>query len=214
MKSNRRSKFQRTLWRPAKRESTNIGAKVRIRENVLLAIGADRASVFDAFAAAGKLHKAVWHRAHSYVGCDLQFFRDDRLAFVADNRRVLRCLDLAQFNLFDLDAFGSPWEQAYIIAKRRPMAAGERLGLVLTEGSALKLKFGSTPQTLAYIVDVDFRHMAGMGMARGQDWLVNRAIDRIAMMMNAAIVHRWQAIGKMGSRMYYLGLVLEGMAPG
>lgn len=119
---NRRLQFHRSLGIPAKRESSNIGAKIKIRENVLLAIGTDRASVFDAFAAAGELHKAVWHRAHSYVGCDLQFFRDDRMAFVADNRRVLRSIDLAQFNLFDLDAFGSPWEQAYIIAKRRPLA--------------------------------------------------------------------------------------------
>lgn len=207
---NRRLQFHRSLGIPAKRESSNIGAKIKIRENVLLAIGTDRASVFDAFAAAGELHKAVWHRAHSYVGCDLQFFRDDRMAFVADNRRVLRSIDLAQFNLFDLDAFGSPWEQAYIIAKRRPLAIGERLGLVLTEGSALKLKFGSMPETLAYIVGVDFRRMAGMGMGRGQDWLINRAVDRIAAMMHAAVVHRWQAVGKMGSRMYYIGLVLEG----
>lgn len=192
---NRRLQFHRSLGIPAKRESSNIGAKIKIRENVLLAIGTDRASVFDAFAAAGELHKAVWHRAHSYVGCDLQFFRDDRMAFVADNRRVLRSIDLAQFNLFDLDAFGSPWEQAYIIAKRRPLAIGERLGLVLTEGSAL---------------GVDFRRMAGMGMGRGQDWLINRAVDRIAAMMHAAVVHRWQAVGKMGSRMYYIGLVLEG----
>ena len=176
-------------------------------------MGPDRASVFDAFAAAGELHKAVWHRACNYVGCDLQFCRDDRVAFVADNRRVLRCIDLALFNLFDLDALGSPWEQAYIIAKRRQAAPGERLGLVLTEGSGLKLKFGGMPEALAYITGVDFRHMAGMGMARGQDWLVNRAINAIAAMMNAAVIHRWQAIGKMGSRMYYVGLVLEGQPP-
>ena len=92
-------------------------AKITIRRNVLAEVGAEHASVFDAFAGEGRMHAAVWCEAARYVGCDTRFFTDDRPAFVADNRRVLRAIDLAAFNVFDLDSYGSPWEQAYIIAR-------------------------------------------------------------------------------------------------
>jgi hypothetical protein len=55
----------------------------------------------------------------------------------ADNRRVMRTVDLALFSIFDLGSFGLPWVQAIIIADRRRVAAGELLGLVLTEGAGL-----------------------------------------------------------------------------
>ena len=88
--------------------------------------------MFDAFAGEGVLFRQVWHRAVSYVGCDLKWYRDERLMFVADNHRVMRAIDLSAFNVFDIDSWGSPWDQVLILAARRPLAAGERLGLVLT----------------------------------------------------------------------------------
>ena len=54
------------------------------------------------------MHIAVWNRASHYVGCDLEFYRDERTAFVANNIRVLRTIDLSEFNIFDLDAYGVP----------------------------------------------------------------------------------------------------------
>ena len=197
-----------------KSDNTRVArqAKITIRRNVLDAIGADNASVFDAFAGEGHMHRAVWHDAARYVGCDLRFFTDDRPAFVGDNRRVLRCLDLAAFNIFDLDSYGSPMEQAYIIAKRRQQRPGERLGLVLTEGEGLKLKFGDMSNALAVVTGLDPRSMSGL--AKGQDWLIQRAIDRLAEMLSATVVKRWQAVGVVGSRMYYIGLVLEAKTPG
>jgi hypothetical protein len=92
------------------------GDKARLRELVLAAVGAP---VFDAFAGSGEMFRRVWYKAPAYVGCDLRWFPDDpRPAFVADNRRVLRCLDLARLGVFDLDAYGSPCEQAIIAARR------------------------------------------------------------------------------------------------
>jgi hypothetical protein len=35
----------------------------------------------------------------------------------ADNRRVMRTVDLALFSIFDLGSFGLPWVQAIIIAE-------------------------------------------------------------------------------------------------
>lgn len=113
-------------------------AKVAIRRNVLAAIGAD-AAVFDAFAGGGEMYSAVWKDAKFYTGCDQKPQRDGRLMFCADNRRVMRAIDLAPFNCFDFDSYGSPWVQAIILADRRRVTAGELVGLVLTEGAGFVL---------------------------------------------------------------------------
>ena len=68
-------------------------------------IGAEAASVFDAFAGEGQMFKAVWCQAARYVGCDKDAWypQDERMAFAkCDNRRVLRAVDLRGYNIFDL----------------------------------------------------------------------------------------------------------------
>lgn len=184
-------------------------AKAELRNLVLDEIGGDGATVFDAFAGAGLMYQQVWHRAASYVGCDLVWYRDQRRAFVADNRRVLRAIDLASFNIFDLDAYGSPWEQALIVADRRPVQPGERIGILLTEGSSLNMKLGGMAAGL--------RILAGMkagvaGASRQQDAIIDRAIGGLCSRMRARVVRRWQANGKTGSNMKYIGLVMEGVS--
>lgn len=185
----------------------SFDAKVAIRQNVLDAIGADEARVFEAYAGAGEMHRAVWHRASSCVGCDLEWFSGSRLAFVADNRRVLRTIDLGRFNIFDLDAFGSPWEQAIIVAARRRVAAGERIGMVLTDGSGLTLKQGGLPLALAELAGLSQRLT---GVARWQEKVIDRALTGLMRRMRCRIDERWQASGKTGAAMRYIGLVISG----
>jgi hypothetical protein len=185
-------------------------AKAEIRQNVLDAVGADTAAVFDAFAGEGVLYREVWSKAGSYLGCDLTWYRDARLCYVADSRRVMRAIDLAPFNVFDFDAWGSPWEHVAILCARRPAAPGEQLGIVITEGSGLKLKMGGLPHALAYL--------AGLnpdlpGMSRSIDLVIERAITETARRLRCRIVRRWQAKGRTGAAMLYVGLVLEGLPP-
>jgi hypothetical protein len=185
-------------------------AKTRIREMVLAAIGAEKARVFDVFAGEGAMYRAVWHEASDYIGCDKDWFRQDpRKTYVGDNRRVLRAIDLAPFTIFDCDAWGSPWEQLYIIAARRPLEPGERLGLAITEGLGLKMNMGGTSKALAKLAGIK-THMPGMGAARND--LIERALRRILEMMHASVERRWQADGNKGSRVTYMGLVLRGGA--
>lgn len=181
-------------------------AKAGLRRRVLDEM--PDANVFDAFAGDGTMWRAVWHEADSYVGCDTTWYRDERSVFVADNCRVLRAIDLSGFNVFDLDAYGSPWEQAVIIAARRPVAPGERLGLVLTEGSALKLKLGGYPAALRFICGLQG---APAGGARGRHELIDRAIGGLCRKMRVRVLRRWQAEGKTGASVVYIGLVLEGL---
>lgn len=184
-------------------------AKCEIRQHVLAAIGAERAHVFDAFAGAGLLWDAVWRDAASYVGCDERWFPDGaRCAFVADNRRVLRCVDLAAFNCFDLDAYGSPWEQALIIAARRPLAGGERIGLVITEGSSLKTRFSALPYAMMQAAGLT--RVAERGAGKMHDEIIGRAIRGVVRRMGGSVVREWLAVAENSTGMRYIGLVVEG----
>lgn len=114
-------------------------AKVMIRRNVLSTVGKDSA-VFDAFGGTGKMYSEVWKDAGSYTGCDMKPQRDSRLMFCADNRRVMRAIDLTSFNVIDLDSYGSPWEQAIIIAELRRVAPGRAVRADPHRGRGLRLQ--------------------------------------------------------------------------
>jgi hypothetical protein len=183
-------------------------AKVDVRKRVLALLGADRAHVLDLFAGSGRLHRAVWKDAASYVGCDERFFWDARSCYVVDNRLLLRAIDLAPYTVFDMDAYGSPWECALIVARRRRVAKGERIGIVMTEGSSTKMKFGSLPKAMAELARTP---MEAAGISRAQWTIFEQAIVGLVGAMNCAVVKRWEARGRTGSRVVYLGMVLEGL---
>lgn len=204
------SKFsERLAGRKVKTNSHPAGrkAKAELRRRVLAAIGAKEARVFDAFAGDGEMWRMVWREAGGYVGCDLKWYPDERRAYVVDNKRLMRALDLRAFNVFDLDAWGSPWDQCLILAARRPIEKDELVGILLTEGSSFNLKLGGMPKALQQLAGLR-GHLAGG--ARQQDKLIDWAIAGLAKKMNCAIVSRWQATRSGGAAMRYIGLVLKG----
>lgn len=77
--------------------------------------------------------------------------------------------------------------------------------MVLTEGQAMKMNMGGMSKALSLVSGVPAT-MPGMGSAIEQ--IIDRAIKRTAAIMGAGIERRWQATGKTGSAMRYIGLVL------
>jgi hypothetical protein len=180
-----------------------VSAKVAIRRNVMAEIG--EARVFDAFAGRGEYYKAVWREAANYTGCDVRYFPDERRAYVADNKRVLRAIELSEFNIFDLDAYGSPWEQATIIAARRKLAPGERVGMIFTEGMGLKYRMNGVPLAVTHLIGLK-SGMAGLVWQRDQ--ILAAVVSEIAKRMGGEVVKRWQAKGKTGQEVVYMGVVI------
>jgi hypothetical protein len=165
--------------------------------------------VFEVFAGGGELFRAVWYQADEVLGCDWEQYLDERTVYVGDNRRVLRAagMGLSHYNIFDLDAYGSPWEQAIILADRRGLKAGETLGVALTVGDGLKLKMGGMPHAVRELAG--FRR--GVPTAgRNQGEILDRTLAGLERRMGGRIVHRWEAVRPGQSQMRYLGLVLEG----
>lgn len=188
---------------PCDNAPSAYGAKVRLRELALGHVGT--ASVLDCFCGLGEMHTAVWRKADRYVGCDEQewdFTGPPR--FVCNNLMLLRALDLQQFNIFDLDAYGSPWEQAMIIASRRLWGPGENGAIVLTDGSSMRTRFGGSTRSM---------RVHGVGL-RSSDESERTALAKWvhASSVNVSAAHRAYSngSGKGGQRMTYTVVLFEG----
>jgi hypothetical protein len=95
-----------------------------LRSQTLLALGKSQVTVLDAYAGSGN----VWRRVEELVP-DIEVMRlavekrksaAEDGAIVGDNLKVLPTLDLASFDLIDLDAFGFPTAQIAICAEKAP----------------------------------------------------------------------------------------------
>lgn len=185
----------------------SVAQKIELRRHLLAHI--PNARVFDAYAGSGKMHREVWHQATAYVGCDLKWYRDTRSAYAADNVRVMRAIDLADFNIFDLDAYGSPWVQATILSARRRLKPGERIGVALTDGSALKLKLGQCPKALAELCNLATATVPGINRVHAM--LIDQGIREVARRMGGAVIEQWDHVRPGGSEMRYLSVVIQGV---
>lgn len=188
------------------------GAKLELRRNVLQAVRPS--SVFDAFCGTGEMWRGAWSKADRYIGCDERAWStDDEVPrFVADNRLVLRSIDLRQFNVFDFDAYGSPWEQLLILAARRRWMRGELGGVVITDGSSMKVRYGGLPYAMAELIGRDARTPSGMGTA---DTAERFAIKAWCSRSKVKPLQQWQASGRGsgrgGQRMTYTAIVFQGL---
>lgn len=180
-------------------------AKIELRRSVLDAIGAEKCRVLDCFAGSGNMWKAVWVDAAGHVGCDQRWLpKSEHRAFVCDNRRLLRCLDLSDWNVFDLDARGSPWEQAVILAARRKLSAGEAVGLVLTDGTMMQAKLGKVERNLARLAGVS-PDLAGAH--RQWERLTRAALYSLARQMGGEVSRLWVAEDRPRGMLYSAALL-------
>lgn len=186
-----------------------VEAKIKLRRNVLELV--QPARVFDAFCGFdGEMYRSVWCEADEYVGVDMRWRIDDpRPRFVADNRRVMRAIDLGAYNVFDIDAYGSPWEQLTILAARRRWSTGERGAVVITDGSSIKLRTGGVLGAMARICGLAGTRVPASNVSA--DALQTIAIGAWLKVANVRALRRWQAKSGGRSQMLYTAVVFEGL---
>lgn len=148
----------------AKHHNSALAPKVAMRRWLVEQLGGiDSVRVLDCFAAAGMLWDKAYRRTESYLGLDVRQFDDARRMIVCDSRRFLRHadVDVREWNLFDLDAFGSPLEHLAILCERFHRIGGPAgpIGVCLTDGTGFNSKMNGTPHGLLRYV--------GMAQHRG-----------------------------------------------
>jgi hypothetical protein len=187
--------------------------KIALREEALAAVG--EARVLDLFAGKGVMHRAVWHRAADYLGNDSDMGKvlaHPAPCHHAEAAILLRAIPLARWNVFDFDAYGSPWDEVTILAARRRLRPGERVAIVLTDGAPRRAMLGRTVRALAELARED---SDTVGAHRRWPMLVRQAMQEVARRMGGSLVALRQAEASLGQRGMWYGLaVLEGGQPG
>ena len=188
-------------------------AKLALRRKALAWIGATEARVFEGYAGNGAMWRAVWREAAQTTGVDKRVIWDpQRVLYVAPVERVLRAIDLAAFNIFDLDAFGSPWPAAYVLSARRRLAPGERCAIITTDGTGIRARFGALEKTFAVLAEVAIEQQGAADPAK-TDRLARQAAAGVARRMGGRLV--WAEVAaQTGNKnlMTYAAFGLEGAA--
>jgi hypothetical protein len=148
----------------------------------------------------------AWVGSDLHIGCDLRFdWPDQRERYVGDTHRVMRSIDLERFNVFDLDAYGSPWIAMLILLARRAWRAGELGAVVLTDGSGRKSKFSTPPHAVADLLGMrrvpPTDASAEIHAACTAEWLRRAGVRQL---------HRWEAVSSAAQPMVYSAVVFSG----
>ena len=129
--------------------------KIRLRRLALEMV--QPAHVLDLCCGAGEMFAAVWCQAASWRGTDASLdkvLRHPAAPFHAPAEAILAALPPASYNLVDIDSYGAPWPLLAALASRRRLARGERLAIVLTDGSVRRAALGLVERTLATMAGV------------------------------------------------------------
>lgn len=187
-------------------------AKLQLRNYALKAISP--ANVLEVYCGIdGVMFEGCWREAQSCAGIDQRYqLSDARDRYVGDSIRVLRCLDLSRFNVFDVDAYGDPWPALILIAKRRRWAAGERGAICITDGSSMNARFGQASASITELTGLR-EFPTGVESAERVRQMCRSAWRKLA---GVSVVQCYEAVserGKTGNlRMVYSTLIVEGVA--
>lgn len=198
---------------PAKHHNSALTAKVEIRRWLVEQLGGiDAVRVLDCFCAKGMLWERAYDRTRAYLGLDVRRFDDDRATITGDSRRFLRHRDVAleRWNLFDLDAFGSPLEHLALVANRLRVPPGQRVGFVLTDGAGFNARMNSTPKGLLAYVGIS-RHRGAHVQAELRDEVFSRAVTKALDTARLKLVAGKFSESTKGAGMKYVALLAEGL---
>lgn len=129
------------------RDNSDTDAKLAVRRRALELVRPVRgpALVLDCYAGEGHMFREVWHEADRYLGLEKRFSRPPGdpagECWRGDNVRLLRrAMEVAPWNIVDLDGYGSPWQfLAHVVRLSRE----KRLVVTATCGMVRALAFGT-----------------------------------------------------------------------
>ncbi|MFZ5440480.1 MAG: hypothetical protein ACOZQL_10755 [Myxococcota bacterium] len=200
--------------KPAKHHNSALAPKVAMRRWLVEQLGGiEKVRVLDCFAAKGMLWERAYDRTPNYLGLDIRQFDDERRMVVTDSRRFLRHqdVDVRAWNLFDLDAFGTPLEHLALLCERWRQVGGGRepIGICLTDGTGFNANMNSTSRGLLRYVGMA-QHRGATVQADYRSAIFNAAVAKALDAARFRIVASKSATQQnAGNEMVYVALHLE-----
>ena len=191
-------------FRGVKTNNAKTNAKKELRQSVFSEISNQK--VIEVFCGSGEMYHAVWKDAEKYTGIDKVKFFDERHTICGDAEKAIRLININDYNIFDIDAYGSPYEILnYIIDKIDD--SNRKIGFVITDGINMDLKLGRVCLGLRRFVDYD-HHIAKRAHIL-HDEFINIVIDNIKNRLKGCISNFKIAHGNKGSNMRYYSFIVN-----
>lgn len=189
-----------------KTDNAPITAKRQIRLSILDKIKSPR--VCEVFCGAGEMYRSVWHKADDYIGIDRRKFFDERKTICGDAEKAIRIINLNEYNIFDIDAYGSPYNiLSYIVQNRTEKGS---VAFIITDGSAMDLRLGRVGKGLRELSGIK-NHILKRA-SNVHDELIIEAIKNIERITGKAHSDFIIAKGKTGAAMRYYAFILNDAA--
>jgi tRNA G26 N,N-dimethylase Trm1 len=191
-------------FKGVKTNNAKTDAKQKLRESVFLNM--KNSNVLEVYCGSGEMYNAVWYKAEKYTGIDKVKFFDKRHTICGDAEKAIRLVDINDYNIFDIDAYGSPYEILdYIVGKID--LKNKKIGFVVTDGVNMDLKLGRVCKGLRRFIGYDF-HIAKRANVLHDDF-IKIVIDKIASRLKGKVENLLIAQGVTGAAMRYYSFVIN-----
>jgi len=101
-----------------------------------------RARVLDLFCGNGEMYNRAYKgRVEYYHGVDKEKIHNPKICTLTNNIVYITQNTLDDFNVFDLDDYGTPWKQLYLILKKLKQ---DEVTIFVTDGLVLRQKMDGT----------------------------------------------------------------------
>jgi len=125
-----------TAWN--KKDNSNEWLKAALRKKYL----PTRPVVLDLFCGHGRMYELAYkEKAAGYHGVDNKKIHDPAICTLTNNVVFIAHNDITKYNVFDLDDYGTPWKQLYLILKKLKR---DEVTIFVTDGLVLCQKMDGT----------------------------------------------------------------------
>jgi hypothetical protein len=127
-----------------------------------------RARVLDLFCGNGEMYNRAYKgRVEYYHGVDKEKIHNPKICTLTNNIVYITQNNLDDFNTFDLDDYGTPWKQLYLILKKLKR---DEVTIFVTDGLVLRQKMDGTVSKFVSVTEQIPRKMNIPGLNR---WYVD-----------------------------------------
>jgi len=194
-------------FKGVKTDNAKNTTKAELRNNILRYFGNNETNVLDVFCGSGEMFNQVWINASSYVGIDKKKYSDNRNTVCGDAVSVLKQFDIDGINIFDIDAYGDPYECLVIILdKLKKIKNIDDLGFCITDGLQIDMRMSRFRKAMETISCINLDKIRGVHRLHNN--IIHRMVSSIALDLNLNIHSAKIAIGKKGSGMRYYSFIL------
>ena len=181
-------------------DNSNLSAKVALRKHFLREVSRP-ANVLECFAGAKRELYHACYESDNTTGLDIK--ASDKTIKI-DNKKFIASADLSQYNFFDLDAYGSPYELLLNIFHRRSKMVGEFV-VVITDGMWRNLNYGKGSKFIRTMI-CNYSDIQIPCLNRHQEFIIKLTLKTLSDKYGIAI-KKCKVVIEEDNRMFYIGML-------